>query len=430
MATGKSPSGNKTTTQKRPARAKRPASAKKPPEATIIEAPKKDAAGNSAKQAGVIEGKAVDVTPRGETPEPKPAPETAEAQETDAREAAGSFRPAGAMAALFAGGVAAAGMGYLVALAILPQQMKPEPVQTTSDPAILKQLADIEARLSVLESGPDVGRLVTTLKELRADMSDGNATLDDRLASAEAHLVKIDATIGALPTVAPSDSGSPVASTDALAALQGEIMRLKANIEALQVVQETLAQRLDGVSGQMNEVVRASRENTQAAKKNAQSIEQSLAGERLRAAIVSGRPFASLLDDLAAQRGADIPAALSGTSQTGVPSIGVLQSGFAGAARSALKASLRDAAGDGFTSRFMAFLKSQFSTRSLEPHEGDDADAVLSRAQAALGHGDLPGAVALVRQLPDAGVNEMSDWLGLAETRLGALAALDDFLAQ
>ena len=74
--------------------------------------------------------------------------------------------------------------------------------------------------------------------------------------------------------------------------------------------------------------------------------------------------------------------------------------------------------------RIGAFLLAQTGARSLEPREGDDPDAVLSRAEAALAAGDLATVMTEIGTLPEAGQAEMSDWIALAEQRLAATNAL------
>jgi len=60
--------------------------------------------------------------------------------------------------------------------------------------------------------------------------------------------------------------------------------------------------------------------------------------------------------------------------------------------------------------------------RSLEPREGAGADAVLSRAQAALRNGDVGGALSELDDLAPEGLAEMRGWMDLANSRVDALA--------
>ena len=59
----------------------------------------------------------------------------------------------------------------------------------------------------------------------------------------------------------------------------------------------------------------------------------------------------------------------------------------------------------------------------MEPREGNDPDAVLSRAEAALREGRLTDALAELEALPEEGRAELSDWAGQAANRLAAVNA-------
>jgi hypothetical protein len=77
------------------------------------------------------------------------------------------------------------------------------------------------------------------------------------------------------------------------------------------------------------------------------------------------------------------------------------------------------------TTGFGAFMRNQFDVRSTTPQEGDGADAVLSRAEAAVRAGRLSDALAEISALPEVVRAEMSDWLAQAESRADAIAAVD-----
>jgi hypothetical protein len=99
-----------------------------------------------------------------------------------------------------------------------------------------------------------------------------------------------------------------------------------------------------------------------------------------------------------------------------------LSADFPDAARSALAATrAQDATSGGVD--LGAFLTRQLGVRSVTPRDGDDPDAVLSRAEAALKSGDLTGALAELEALPDVAKSEMSGWLDQAQTRQTALDA-------
>jgi len=68
--------------------------------------------------------------------------------------------------------------------------------------------------------------------------------------------------------------------------------------------------------------------------------------------------------------------------------------------------------------------------RSVAPREGDDPDAVLSRAEAAVRSGDLDTALTEIAALPDVAQSAIADWQANAETRLEAKSAADDLVQQ
>ena len=91
----------------------------------------------------------------------------------------------------------------------------------------------------------------------------------------------------------------------------------------------------------------------------------------------------------------------------------------------ALQATAEDTA----IGRVGAFLRGQVGGRSLSPRAGDDPDAVLSRAEAALREDDLHGAVEELRALPEPARDMFEDWMQAATARAEADAALQTIRA-
>jgi hypothetical protein len=100
--------------------------------------------------------------------------------------------------------------------------------------------------------------------------------------------------------------------------------------------------------------------------------------------------------------GQALPNQLRSLAEEGVQTYQELRDSFAEAARSALNAA-RDELNEseGFTG-IGNYLRKQFQARSVTPKTGDDADAVLSRAEQALRENDLNGALNELDALPDA----------------------------
>ncbi len=93
-------------------------------------------------------------------------------------------------------------------------------------------------------------------------------------------------------------------------------------------------------------------------------------------------------------------------------------------ARAALEAALRANMGESWTDRVSSFLRSQTGLRSLTPREGDDPDAILSRAEAALAQGNVAQTLTELEVLPPAAKPPLEDWTAQAKLRLDAEAAL------
>lgn len=144
---------------------------------------------------------------------------------------------------------------------------------------------------------------------------------------------------------------------------------------------------------------------------------------RVMAALQTGQPFEDALFDVTQNAGVEAPSVLSSSAIEGVPTLTALQEGFPAVARQALDASIRSAVGDGKMDRVTAFFRTQLGTRSLSPKEGDDPDAILSRAEAALKDGRLAAVLNELETMPDAGKPALDAWLKQAKARHDALEA-------
>jgi len=146
--------------------------------------------------------------------------------------------------------------------------------------------------------------------------------------------------------------------------------------------------------------------------------------QRIRAAALSGAPYG---DALVALDGLAVDAVISGGAEAGLPTLAALTETFPDAARAALDVARRAEVGEGFAAQLGNFLDIQTGARSLEPREGTDPDAVLSRTEAAVKAGDLATALTELAGLPVVGRAEMADWIAQAEKYQAvevALAAL------
>lgn len=143
--------------------------------------------------------------------------------------------------------------------------------------------------------------------------------------------------------------------------------------------------------------------------------------DQLREAVTSGVPFEA---ELAALNDPDLAATLS-PHAAGIPTLAALQADFPEAARQSLQLARANAPDTGWGTRLTDFLAAQTGARSLTPREGDDPDAILSRAEFALSEGRLADALAEVKALPEPIRVPFAEWITRAEARLTVLAALE-----
>lgn len=200
-------------------------------------------------------------------------------------------------------------------------------------------------------------------------------------------------------------------SEDAIAAYEAELSRLQGTIESQRSEVEVLLEE--------------ARNSESLAERNARAALARAAMTRIVAAVESGAPFADAVAELQGASDVDIPEALSTSAAKGAPTLAIVQDGFPDAARAALSAARAegdDAEGGGLGS----FLQRQLGARSTTPQEGNSADAVLSRAEAAVRAGRIDEALAEIDALPEAGKAALSDWVSLATIRRDATLAVND----
>jgi len=155
----------------------------------------------------------------------------------------------------------------------------------------------------------------------------------------------------------------------------------------------------------------------------AESVAEAAAMTQIEIALNDGTPFADALAELGAL-GVEIPDQLSAVAADGVASLARLQGDFPKAARAALKAANQAEADTSTTSGLAAFLRSQLGARSLQPQDGDSADAVLSRAESALRNADISGALAELETISDVARAPLADWINSAKIRQDTVDAI------
>lgn len=261
-------------------------------------------------------------------------------------------------------------------------------------------LAELESRLTALENAPAPEMPAAEVPDLAPQFEDMNNQID-ALAQRMSALEERPA--------AQASSGNGQAEA-ALAETRGELDELRQLLEAQRAEVAALSDE-------------AAREE-EAAQLTARRALQRAALTRIQTALDSGSGYSDALGDLQ-DTDLEVPQALVERADNGVATLAALQTSFPDAARDALRAARQEAGGTGIS----GFLQTQLGVRSLEPREGNDADAILSRAESALRAGRLSDALAEVQSLTGAPQAEMAEWQGQAETRLATVAAAQD-LAQ
>lgn len=326
-----------------------------------------------------------------EKEQPQPAPEAAVVP--PAPKARGGVLP------MLLGGLVAGAIGFAVASLTMPAGTTDLlAAQDARIAAIQQQLTSQQSvDLAPLESGlADLALRVTGLQD---DLATTAATLEDRITALENR---------------PAGSATGEVSSGATVEFEADVAALRAELSQLTDMART---QLD-----------TARAEAAAIEQNAAAAARAAAGRaalaRLQAGVESGAPLGAALADLEDVLGTSAPDALLAL-QDGVPTLATLQDSFPDYARAALTTARAEGVAGEDTSGVGAFLRNQFQVRSVNPRDGDDVDAMLSRAQAALRRGLLHDTLAEIARLPAVARAELSDWLALAEARADAVAAID-----
>lgn len=352
-------------------------------------------------------------------------------------------RRGGGFAASVLGGLIAAGIGFAVAEYASGDLGRlfgggPDPVEQALS-AQGERLSGLETRIGEIATAvkaPDFGgiesqissigdKVATQMDGVQAQMGDVAGRLDTVAGELQAKLGDLDTQIAAVEERLSAVEKRPLVESSetaraAFGAYERELENLKTTLAAQQKSNSDLATQMAASADAAQAEVKKAADDAAAMQAQAQA-EASQAGVReslasLDAAIAKGIGYQAILDKLPA--GTAVPEVLTAHAAEGVPSLDALQEGFAPAARAALDASIKETVSDAPMARFGAFLKTQTGMRSLEPKQGDDADAVLSRSEAAEESGDLATALAEIAKLPAAGQAAMAGWVEAAKTRL------------
>lgn len=403
----------------------------RPVDSSLLGKSAEDRPAAAPRKGGKAGDRAVDVSPSGEAVPLSPSNIPASGRPEKPAEAAKPDAPAPAPVQrvtvrktgfwhVVLGGVVAAGIGAAATIWALPHLPPGWPPVAEPQPAIDAETIRAEAVAAAQESAqqlvddfaasldipapaeaPAEGAAGTEdIDGLRQELADLRARVDDQSS-------RLDELQGA-PAVDPE-------AADRIGALARQAEELEQRIAA---AAEQASQQIGAAQAEAERLQAAAAESTRRA-------EAVAAIGALQAALdrgVSGDQARQALEDA----GIDAPEAL----RQDVPSLDSLQAGFGDAARAALRASLREDSASG-GNVLTNFLRAQTGARSVAPREGDDPDAILSRANAAVEAGRIGEALDEIAALPEAAraAPAMAEWLAGATAWRDAQAALSDLSA-
>lgn len=348
---------------------------------------------------------------------------------------------------LVLGGVLAAGLGSAATIWALPNlSTRPAPLAPAVDEATVSAAAASAAQEAVAaqrdslltaarDAGAEAARAVVADAPAAAASADPEvlSQVQDRVAALEALADRV-AALEARPAAAAPDAGG-AAAPDAIASLRSELAaqaqrlqdlaarpqadpamleRVQALADAAQAAQQRIADAATAAEQRLTAVEQGAAAVETRVAEAARRAEALAAVGTLQSALYGGGDRAAAVEGLAAA-GVEAPAALAAPT----PSLEELQQGFPEAARAALR-SVPAGTGNAIAN----FFRAQTGARSIEPREGTDPDAVLSRAGAAVDRGEIDVALIELEALPAAGREAMGDWLRGAEAWAAASAAL------
>ncbi len=320
------------------------------------------------------------------------------------------------------GGLVAGGIGYGAAYMGLGMPAQEDTV-TPQITAQAEQIAQLEATIAALPAPealpdlPDFDAMQASVEAVGAEAASQSEALQSTLADMDQRLTAVER--------APNAAGE-VAET-AITSIERELATVREEIAAQQTRVQEIADEAANDVAEAQALAAEQEAAAQAASAAAEQAAQNRLAEaaiaEIRTSLETGAPFdaaVTALQDL----GVEVPEGLSAIAADGAITPAQLQSEFPDAARGALssvRSSGENSGGGGLTS----FFQSQLGVRSTAPREGDDPDAVLSRAEAAVRSGDLATATTEIDALPDSAKEALADWLGRSAQRQSAVDALD-----
>ena len=299
---------------------------------------------------------------------------------------------------------------------------------------------DVQSELSVNISGN-----TNSISQNTKTNGDQDTQLQNIMAKLETHSVQLKTLNGSLESMVNlsktlDDLKVRVESIEMLTAdmsqlvakLEKRPVNATLSTEVIAAYNSEVTKLIETMAAQRKKVVNLLGEAT-AKKAQASKIERrtqaNLTFTAIQTAFKTGESFATELNEFSKLTNAQIPADLQKIASEGVQRLEALTHTFPEVARAAIAAERSGNSYDGTIQSLLGFLKSQVQARSVTPKEGTDADAVLSRAEAALRDGKLDKAVEELQALQSPAKEAMAEWQAEAQQRLNLVQALNSLSA-
>ena len=279
--------------------------------------------------------------------------------------------------------------------------------------------------------GASVAALKADLEALRGSVAAVQA--DERPAKLAADLAGLRESVAELRTATAEAAGQTAGRDGEEKAVRAALGDLSQGLEALSdriaaLDPKRLANAENALSGLAARLA-AAETRLSAVKAGGGATGTVVALSQLRAAAASGRPYGAALAVARTLAGghesaAAILKALEPAAAAGAPVLPVLQRRF-DALSARLVAAADPAQGESWAGRAWNRLKSTVVVRRTgRSVTGDSIPALVAQAEVRLADGDLAGAIARVRKMPEAAQKTAAEWLAAAERRAGVDAAL------
>ncbi len=324
-----------------------------------------------------------------------------------------------------------------------------------------QNVSELEARLSALETkgtaqvsvSADTSDFTDALNQMQANLQQRTEENQDAMNNLKVALQNLQDTQTALekkvedmstfqptlPVTTAAEGEGGVSVSDAalaeLAALKSELASINAEISRVKQAQSAADADLTAQKTEvetLSAAMTAAEKTKQAADANGNESLILLALGQIHRESRSDAPFVGALQQGLAVTPAPLQAelaSLADVAKTGAPTLRQLMEGFEADAAAIVQAA-RLPASDTWYGKTLHNLASLVKFRRIDDTEGSDVDAIVARAEQAIGKGDLAAAISALKSLEGAPAEVAASWTAKAKARLKVDQTLDFILSK